>query len=81
MKTMTIRLNTIDDANNFVKVIDKYEYDIDAVYGRYVIDAKSIMGLLSLGIPKKINIVIHSNNSNIIKQITSDISEWIVEDE
>lgn len=76
---MTIRLNTIDDANNFVKVIDKYEYDIDAVYGRYVIDAKSIMGLLSLGIPKKINIVIHSNNSNIIKQITSDISEWIVE--
>ena len=81
MKTMTIRLNTIDDANNFVKVIDKYEYDIDAVYGRYVIDAKSIMGLLSLGIPKKINIVIHSNNSNIIKQITSDISEWIVEGE
>ena len=77
---MTIRLNTIDDANNFVKVIDKYEYDIDAVYGRYVIDAKSIMGLLSLGIPKKINIVIHSN-SNIIKQITSDISEWIVEGE
>lgn len=81
MKTMTIRLNTIDDANNFVKVIDKYEYDIDAVYERYVIDAKSIMGLLSLGIPKKINIVIHSNNSNIIKQITSDISEWIVEGE
>ena len=81
MKTMTIRLNTIDDANNFVKVIDKYEYDIDAVYGRYVIDAKSIIGLLSLGIPKKINIVIHSNNSNIIKQITSDISEWIVEGE
>lgn len=78
---MTIRLNTIDDANNFVKVIDKYEYDIDAVYGKYVIDAKSIMGLLSLGIPKKINIVIHSNNSNIIKQITSDISEWIVEGE
>ena len=78
---MTIRLNTIDDANNFVKVIDKYEYDIDAVYGRYVIDAKSIIGLLSLGIPKKINIVIHSNNSNIIKQITSDISEWIVEGE
>lgn len=78
---MTIRLNTIDDANNFVKIIDKYEYDIDAVYGRYVIDAKSIMGLLSLGIPKKINIVIHSNNNNIIKQITSDISEWIVEGE
>lgn len=78
---MTIRLNTIDDANNFVKVIDKYDYDVDAVYGRYVIDAKSIMGLLSLGIPKKINIIIHTSNNNVIKQFTSDISEWTMEEE
>lgn len=53
MKIMRIKLNTLNDANSLVKSIDKYNYDIDAVCGRYVIDAKSIMGLLSLGIQKK----------------------------
>ena len=43
MKIMKIKLNTLNDANNLVKAIDKYDYDIDAVCGRYVIDAKSIM--------------------------------------
>lgn len=62
------------------KAIDKYDYDIDAVCGRYVIDAKSIMGLLSLGIPKEIFIVIHTNNRDVISKFEEDISKWKVEE-
>lgn len=80
MKIMKIKLNTLNDANNLVKAIDKYDYDIDAVYGRYVIDAKSIMGLLSLGIPKEIFIIIHTNNKDVISKFKEDISEWKVEE-
>ena len=80
MKIMKIKLNTLNDANNLVKSIDKYDYDIDAVYGRYVIDAKSIMGLLSLGIPKEIFIIIHTNNKDVISKFKEDISEWKVEE-
>lgn len=58
----------------------KYNYDIDAVCGRYVIDAKSIMGLLSLGIPKEIFIVIHTNNRDVISKFEEDISKWKVEE-
>ena len=71
MKIMRIKLNTLNDANSLVKSIDKYNYDIDAVCGRYVIDAKSIMGLLSL---------IHTNNKDVISKFEEDISKWKVEE-
>lgn len=73
---MKIKLNTLNDANSFVKAIDKYDYDIDAVCGRYVIDAKSIMGLLSLGIPKEVNVIIHTNNKDVISNFEDDILPW-----
>ncbi len=76
MKIMRIKLNTLNDANSLVKSIDKYNYDIDAVCGRYVIDAKSIMGLF----PKEIFIVIHTNNKDVISKFEEDISKWKVEE-
>lgn len=81
MKIMRLKLNTLNDANSFVKAIDKYDYDVDAVCGRYVIDAKSIMGLLSLGIPKSIDVIIHTNNKNVINDFENDISPWKEEEE
>ena len=81
MKIMRVKLNTLNDANSFVKTIDKYDYDVDAVCGRYVIDAKSIMGLLSLGIPKSIDIIIHTNNKNVINDFENDIVQWKEEEE
>lgn len=76
MRRMRIKLNTLNDANSFVKAIDKYDYDVDAVCGRYVIDAKSIMGLLSLGIPKEIDVVLHTNNRDVISKFEDDILPW-----
>ena len=81
MKKMKIKLNTLNDANSFVKAVDKYDYDVDAICGRYVIDAKSIMGLLSLGLPKSVEIIIHTNNKNVISKFTEDISKWEEEEE
>ena len=48
MKTVKISLNSIDKVKSFVNEITKYDYDFDLVSGRYVIDAKSIMGIFSL---------------------------------
>ena len=46
MKTVQISLNSIDKVKSFVNAITQYEYDFDLISGRYVIDAKSIMGIL-----------------------------------
>ena len=52
MKTVQISLNSIDKVKSFVNDITKFDYDFDLVSGRYVIDAKSIMGIFSLDLSK-----------------------------
>lgn len=60
MKTITISLNSIDKVKSFVNEITKFDYDFDLVSGRYVIDAKSIMGIFSLDLSKPIDLNIHA---------------------
>jgi len=60
MKTVLIFLNTIDKVKSFVNDISKFEYDFDLVSGRYVVDAKSIMGIFSLDLSKPIELNIHT---------------------
>ena len=60
MVTVKISLNSIDKVKSFVNDITKYDYDFDLVSGRYVIDAKSIMGIFSLDLSKDIDLNIHA---------------------
>ena len=76
MKSVTIKLNTIDDVKNFVNAVAKYEFDIDLVSGRYAIDAKSIMGIFSLDISKPIRLDAHSDNADALME---EIKPYIVE--
>ncbi len=63
MKTVKISLNSIDKVKSFVNEITKYDYDFDLVSGRYVIDAKSIMGIFSLDLSKPIDLNIHADDN------------------
>jgi len=63
MKTVQISLNSIDKVKSFVNDITKFDYDFDLVSGRYVIDAKSIMGIFSLDLSKPIDLNIHAEDN------------------
>ncbi len=63
MKTVKISLNSIDKVKSFVNEITKYDNDFDLVSGRYVIDAKSIMGIFSLDLSKPIDLNIHADDN------------------
>ena len=63
MKTVQISLNSIDKVKSFVNVITKYDFDFDLISGRYVIDAKSIMGIFSLDLSKPIDLNIHAEGA------------------
>jgi phosphotransferase system HPr-like phosphotransfer protein len=65
MKTLKISLNSIDKVKAFVNEISKFDCDFDLVSGRYVIDAKSIMGIFSLDLSKPINLNIHAEGSTL----------------
>lgn len=60
MTTVMISLNSIDKVKSFVNDISRFDYDFDLVSGRYVIDAKSIMGIFSLDLSKPIELNIHA---------------------
>lgn len=64
MKTVEISLNSIDKVKSFVNIITKFDYDFDLISGRYVIDAKSIMGIFSLDLSKPIQLNIHMENED-----------------
>lgn len=76
MKTVMISLNSIDKVKSFVNDISKFNFDFDLVSGRYVIDAKSIMGIFSLDLSKPIDLNIHSENN--IDEILAKLDEFIV---
>ena len=63
MTSVTIILNSIEKVKQFVNLISKYDGDFDLTSGRYVIDAKSIMGIFSLDLSKPLKLDIHDDQS------------------
>mgnify|MGYP001135264867 CR=1 FL=1 len=77
MKTVKISLNSIEKVKSFVHEITKYDYDFDLVSGRYVIDAKSIMGIFSLDLSKEIELNIHADN-DAVENILDTLKPYLV---
>ena len=78
MKTVQISLNSIDKVKSFVNTITKYDNDFDLVSGRYVIDAKSIMGIFSLDLSKPIDLNIHAEGSTL-DSILAVVTPYVIE--
>ncbi|MFA9463019.1 MAG: HPr family phosphocarrier protein [Velocimicrobium sp.] len=76
MKTVKISLNSIDKVKSFVNDVTKFDTDFDLVSGRYVIDAKSIMGIFSLDLSKPIDLSIHSEDKS--EEILELLAPYIV---
>ena len=62
MKTFDLLLSSINDVKDFVNIVCKYDFDVDLTSGRYVVDAKSIMGIFSLDLSKPIKVEVHSDD-------------------
>lgn len=77
MKTVKISLNSIDKVKSFVNEVTKFDTDFDLVSGRYVIDAKSIMGIFSLDLSKSIDLNIHTEDN--IESVLNSLKPYIVE--
>ena len=78
MKTLKISLNSIDKVKAFVNEISKFDCDVDLVSGRYVIDAKSIMGIFSLDLSKPIDLNIHAEGA-ALDAILAVVQAYVIE--
>jgi PTS HPr component phosphorylation site. len=77
MKTVKVSLNSIDKVKAFVNDVTKFDSDFDLVSGRYVIDAKSIMGIFSLDLSKPIDLNIHAEDN--LDEILATLKPYIIE--
>lgn len=76
MKSINISLNSIDKVKTFVNIISQYDGDFDLSSGRYIIDAKSIMGIFSLDLSSELRLDIH--NDEISEAIIEKLKDFIV---
>ena len=71
MKKINVSLNSIEKVKTFVNDINRFSCDFDLVSGRYVIDAKSIMGIFSLDLSKPIELIIHAEGEELDQALTA----------
>lgn len=60
--TIKVKLNSVTDVQDFVRECSSFEEDIDITSGRYIINAKSIMGIFSLNLSEELAVHINSTD-------------------
>lgn len=73
-----VKLNNIETLKNFISDISKFESNIDAIRGRYVIDAKSIMGMFSIDLSQSVDILIYSDNERELEKFKEIMKKYEV---
>ena len=69
MNTTQIKLNDIEGAKEFVAAANKCEFDIDVYFNKIALDAKSILGIFSLGLAKIFTVNCHGENAEFVDAI------------
>ena len=75
MTQMNIKLTAINDVKEFVDIAGRCNFDIDITVGKYVVDAKSIMGLFSLDLSKELTLTAHTDDASGLEK---SIEKFIV---
>ena len=76
MKSIYITLNSIEKVKQFVNTINTYASVFDLSSGRYIIDAKSIMGIFSLDLSAPLRLDIY--NDDYEEAVKNALKEFIV---
>lgn len=74
--SMDIQLNNVQDAVLFVAQCNEYTENIDYKFDHYIVDAKSLMGVISAGFGKKCNVLINTDDSETLDRFMKDMKMW-----
>ncbi len=76
MKQKKIRITTIAEIRDFVNIVVGFDGEVDLISGRYVVDAKSIMGIFSLDLLQPITVQTDSENAD---ELFEKLTPYIVD--
>lgn len=79
MTKLIVVLNSIEKVRDFINRVSTFtDTDMDLVHGKYVVDAKSILGIFSLNLSEPLELIIHSTDNTTISNIKNSIKNYIV---
>ncbi len=73
----SIMLRSINDVKDFVSIANTKDYDMELMSGKFVINAKSIMGVFSLDLTKPVTLVAHCDS---VAELARQIERFAFED-
>ncbi len=75
MRTFTIKLNEIDKIKTFMSIVNECCFDIEIQSDKYIINAKSIMGIFSLDLSQPVTLVVHADKVGDIANLRKALSD------
>lgn len=75
MLTVQILLNNIDSVNRFVAKMSEKDYDVDLASGKYLVNAKSMMGVLSLDLTKPVTVTADTDDESFLDEIEEYVAK------
>ena len=66
MKHILVKFDQAGQIINFVRIINRYSYDADVKCGSRVVDAKSVVGVLSLAKSKTVELILHTDECDAL---------------
>ena len=78
MKSVNIKLKEIAEAQSFAGTLGKYTVDLDLKSGRYIVDARSLIGIFAFNWKQPVELMIHSDDESVVNAILADVKEWTV---
>ena len=74
---LTLDLNTFEKAKKFTDAANKFNSDIDVIRDRYVIDAKSVIGIFTIDLTKPVKVRIISDDTAEITRFNEQMEEFM----
>lgn len=78
MKSFKMRLKSIQDVKEFIEAVTMCEFDVDVCRDRYMIDGKSVLGLLSFDLSKELEVTLHTDKESDISKTEEKLAKFIV---
>ncbi|MFI3177224.1 MAG: HPr family phosphocarrier protein [Eubacteriales bacterium] len=63
-----VAFRSVEEISDFVNLANQYPVEMDLSRGKYVVDAKSIIGMLNLGIHNELNLIVHGDMTTCLRQ-------------
>jgi phosphocarrier protein HPr len=71
-----ILLKNMDNVEKFIEITNKFNFDIDVIYGERIVNGKSVLGLLTLDLTSPLSVILNTNKSNEINEFINLINDF-----